>query len=269
MATIAPQGDAKYNGVVQKLLQEVQKNPVGKIITGAMTKDVQIFPIGEGKRRDNPKMKEDPQSCRAYADAEDHLAEAPKLKLESDPTATSRDRFFTCELDEEARFNTHSSKRVPTGLGSKSMVYFTADNPGCANTGFDDPEIVLFHELVHCLRMGLGIYHCVPTNKPDYSNEEEFLAIVITNIYRRVKLPKAPLRHGHGPGTALWAPLDTSKGFVDDRDNSSVLKWHANWEPFRAIAKLEGINFNPLKEFVAREEAAKKKNTPQSAAGRK
>lgn len=63
----------------------------------------------------------------------------------------------------------------------------------------NDPDEVLFHELVHATRQLAGITYFMPINQ-NYDNEEEYLAIVLSNIYLRNKNSKNTLRGDHDAG---------------------------------------------------------------------
>jgi Effector protein len=65
-----------------------------------------------------------------------------------------------------------------------------------------DPDEVLFHELVHATRQLAGVVYFMPVDK-NYDNEEEYLTIVLSNIYIRNKNKGAPLRADHDSGIFL------------------------------------------------------------------
>ncbi len=83
------------------------------------------------------------------------------------------------------------SSKLGSGRGSDAMVFFTpslytADH-GPGSLG----DEVLFHEMIHALRENLGLHHGTLTvhNPVDkcYDNDEEFYAILATNIYMSEK----------------------------------------------------------------------------------
>jgi hypothetical protein len=274
MAMIVPTGSPDYVGKINALVGNMRKNTVGQIVLGGLAKDVAVVPIATYydpvKKQQEPAM-----SCRAVAVPVDGDAASAKLKKPNDPDYDSRrDRFYKGNLDrgddemQDKRFEEFAS-RVPTGLGSKSNVYFTPGvAPHCKTTGWSDPEIVLFHELVHAVRHTQGLNRAVPTNKVDWSNEEEFLAVVIENVYSSARSgKKAALRYGHGDQPALWPGINDSKGFVDERDHFDVLKHHADWHVFKELAKLDKVVFNPFYEFDRRAKAKAAK--PGTVKGRK
>jgi Effector protein len=72
-----------------------------------------------------------------------------------------------------------------TGGGSNSVIWYTAgmwnekhrpSGPG------HQPDEVLHHELVHASRQMRGVMNEMPVNK-GYDDMEEYLAVVLTNIY--------------------------------------------------------------------------------------
>jgi hypothetical protein len=74
--------------------------------------------------------------------------------------------------------------RLGTGAGSDVCVYFTAqDHLKEASLPGGREDEVLLHELVHSLRMALGLSLCL-WMPDDYDTIEEFYAILIANIYR-------------------------------------------------------------------------------------
>jgi hypothetical protein len=65
-----------------------------------------------------------------------------------------------------------------------------------------DADEVLFHELVHATRQLAGVVYFMPVDK-NYDNEEEYLAIMLSNIYIRNKNKGAQLRADHDSGIFL------------------------------------------------------------------
>jgi len=126
--------------------------------------------------------------------------------------------------------------------------------------------------------MSQGLIRAVPTAENQFVNEEEFLAIVIENVYKSARDgAKAVLNHSHAANDVAGGAdpdFDTSQGFLDEPDNSSVLKFHANWDTFKKLAKLkinkggrlQDIIFNPFAEFEKRAQA-KKGGKPAAAKG--
>jgi hypothetical protein len=93
---------------------------------------------------------------------------------------------------------------------------------------YDD---VLFHELVHCLRMMRGIWQgTVPVDSfpgpgGQWDNVEEFFAIILTNIYLSMKGRSVDLRGGH---RFPWQPLDTDPNTNLPVTDSEFYNWYEN-----------------------------------------
>jgi hypothetical protein len=144
-----------------------------------------------------------------------------------------------------------------TGEGSSVEISFDPDNAeACINRGAaSQPDDTLLHEMVHALRMMQGKYNQIPAGKAlspisFYDDEEEFLAIVVTNVYISQKDAAAPLRGNHHAHDKLWPPLDTSAGFLTDKDNYATLQiYRLTWLPtFTKLAMLVTPKFNPFRE---------------------
>jgi hypothetical protein len=108
-------------------------------------------------------------------------------------------------------------------------IHFTPDTHGGAACGGglygSLPDEVLLHEMVHGLRDMQGQSFKVPTRGTlrNYDNLEEFLAIVITNVYISAKDKTMPLRADHHGHTRLKDTLSTSEGFLKNPENLRLL----------------------------------------------
>jgi hypothetical protein len=101
-----------------------------------------------------------------------------------------------------------------TGKGSNALVDFTPDMWGVFSSGrsstsqptgpASDPDDVLLHELVHACRDVRGMSYMMAVSG-NYDNEEEYLAIVIVNVYLSEK-GKTDLRANHKGHTVLKDP---------------------------------------------------------------
>ena len=113
------------------------------------------------------------------------------------------------------------------------------------------PDEALFHELVHATRQMRGVQTLAPANA-EYENEEEYLAVIISNIYISNKNPQAALRGGHNYGT-----LQNPEKFRDDR--LFVRFFNAQREFYRSVAQLpaDRPKFNPVRQFDERWKAGK------------
>jgi hypothetical protein len=203
------------------------------------------------------------KQCRAIEEPKDKLKSAPKGIGGKDRTDL-RDKWYSGRQDDpdtedDERYTTRGVDKVAEGGGSDAQVYFTPSEWGggesaCSGPGTGAPaDEVLFHEMVHALRDMQGLSNPVPTVNTSYLNEEEFLAIVVTNVYISAK-GGTKFRANHFDNSILWSPLNTSKGFVEDEENRKVLNNYASmWQPtFGQLANLTQPKFNPFREVIAR-----------------
>lgn len=111
-----------------------------------------------------------------------------------------------------------------TGTGSSTIVHYVPQDWPMYNSikPGEDRDEVLLHELVHALRSMRGQLLCAATPQPQisaskgttvqYDTFEEFVAILVTNIYRSEN--KRPnLRLDHQGFRPLPTELTTSNGF--------------------------------------------------------
>lgn len=262
MPGINPYGTVEYNNEIKKLLAQIAAISVGQLVIKAITgtnKDVSILPFAAF----DPK---NPKQCRAVTSFEKGSDAAPKGVGGKDRTDT-RDKLYLGRSDNpdtddhDERYDTAGVKEIGTGAGSNAAVWFTPgefSSTGCFKSSSGAlPDEVFVHELVHAVRMTQGAYNPVPTTgrNASYHNDEEFLAIVVTNVYISAKNPSRKLVANHFDYSALWDPLDKSKGFVDDAENHELLSHYMNdsrWPFLKDLAKLKTIKFNPFYEFAKR-----------------
>ena len=171
-------------------------------------------------------------------------AEGPHLQCTDNP-ATPQDDRGTVDL----------SKPYGTGRGSDSWIFLTpqdyypyANVPGLA------PDEALLHELVHALRDTRGQSRCVAVPPPaylrrlsapaqrkysqEYENIEEFLAIVIANIYRSEN-QRPGLRTDDGN------PLEPGSAPVLAYPFTDAEKFYGYWS-----AQLDGLCRQMLRLFI-------------------
>ena len=271
MAKIIPKGTEDYNKEIENLLKQIEgdygthksANSVGMLLLSTIrgsSKNVTILPmawyLGQGAKQ-----------CRAIEEPKDKLKSAPKGIGGKDRT-DRRDKWYvgrpddSKDDDDDGRYTTYGPDKVAEGGGSDALVYFTPSEWGggesaCSGPGTSWPaDVVLFHELVHALRDMQGLSNQVPTVNTSYLNEEEFLAIVTANIYISAK-GGTKFRANHFDDSVLWSPLDTSKGFVeykDNGDNGEILNYYYSmWQPFFGqLANLTQPKFNPFREVMLR-----------------
>jgi hypothetical protein len=131
---------------------------------------------------------------------------------------------------------------------------FKGGNPhNCNNssTAGANPDEILFHELIHSLRQISGKWRKGKLPKLDskYTNDEEFIAVMVTNIY--ISISNRPLRDAHS-GFGInndqlsWTTLllneerELVKVFI--RDHPSLSK------------VIQGVNtsYNPIRAYLSK-----------------
>jgi hypothetical protein len=124
----------------------------------------------------------------------------------------------------------------------------------CASPGFT-PDEALLHELIHAyrqLRHGLVKEAPIFAPKFNYDNFEEFVAILLTNIYASAK-KKTVLRKDHG-ATTLPQSLSQSDTFFKNENNHAkpihdlIIQDYFLIQNY--VRKDDGI-FNPVKYFFS------------------
>lgn len=270
MAMLVPQGDARYKESIHVLEREIRKNPVGAIVLDKLKRNVLILPV-ETRTKDRAKWTraetdefnksgkvpyQSAAMCNAITSPDDDADGRAKLTPGTNGGKFARDKAYSCTREDDevpAILNI-----TPTARGTGTTIYFT---PSDVCTGFNGPELLFFHELCHAVRRSHGVVSCVPTANEDYTNEEEFMAITVTNVYVSAnpkKFGSQALRYGHGHNQPLAKEESTSKGFVDVVGYRWLLSQHADWDVAKELAKLRGFKFNPFEEYVARQDAARK-----------
>jgi len=146
--------------------------------------------------------------------------------------------------------------KVGTGTGADPVIRFTPDlcrrlrdNPG--------PDEVLFHEMVHASRAMKGVMDPTFVNH-DYGNQEEYLAITLSNIYRSEKGQQV-LRGTHKGAVPMTA--ETRDHFLDNSQgvNLPPMQLLDNFnqsqpEFYKAVADVppDRAKFNPVRDHRER-----------------
>ncbi|SRR5579871_1508324 len=260
MAEITITGSPEYQDSIKPLLKAIETNAVGKVILRAIenTGKDKVLTIGPYTKGNDAIG-----YCNALTTARDPAAAYPK-GVRPDPNVTAPairgafigrdDDLFTRDRDE--RYDQQPAGFIGTGAGSSADIEFSPENwgasPKSCYAGFPAalPDEVLFHEIVHGLRDLQGVRNPWPTEDKDYGNDEEYLAIVTTNVYISAK-PSTQLRanaDGHWP---LKPPLNTSAGFLSDGRNLRLLNiYQLAWRPtFFELAQVSAASFNPFREL--------------------
>jgi hypothetical protein len=123
-----------------------------------------------------------------------------------------------------------------------------------------DKDDQLFHELVHAVRETRGEFNQVPTWNKDWMNEEEFFAVLVSNIYLSERGVKNLRGNYLGMGV-LRPPLNTSEGFLGKGGDPSpdqlehrrmVKKFCADTSGLcqDICSKVLTAEFNPIREYL-------------------
>ena len=146
------------------------------------------------------------------------------------------------------------------GQGLDTTVEFSPDmfGAGSAFTGpGSQPDEVLFHEMVHASRMMRGRSFALPVNQ-GYGNEEEYISVVLTNVYLSEKGQTVfRANHDFPPNRTLLRPdkfLDNVQG-VDLSPKVLIERFRLSTPDFyRAYAAIDATSapFNPIREFDKR-----------------
>jgi hypothetical protein len=246
-------GNTAYEKDIKKLLDTtITRHVIGQIIFDfigkASAKDkkakfVTIVPYKDKDEDGNLK-------CNAGTDAldpeEGNEAGQPLYQGGDDDPDTKEDDRFTV-----------TSPNKGKGHGSDSDVHFNADQWGskakCSQGILASlPDEVLLHEMIHGMRYLQGKRNALPLagNVRTYANKEEFLSIVIVNIYMSVKGTKQ-LRGSFDASIALPAKQSTSAGFLTEPDNRKLLTQlkDEELELFNTIKPVKAT-FNPITELL-------------------
>lgn len=252
MGEIYYAGGPEYNAKVYKLRVAIEKNEVGQVIIGGIKdseKDLIFVP------RDQKRLDED--LCGVETHIDNPSDGAPKGASAKGPNF-----WYNPGVDDPSNPVPVDERLVPsgyiaTGDGSNIHIYFSPDaytKSSCDSRGPGSlPDEALLHEMVHALRGMQGKFNQIPMpdRLKDYYNQEEFLAIVVTNVYISAK-GGTRLRAGHG-FEPLKPPLNTSSGFLTDPDNLKLMSiyrlvWHRT---FTALSLVLSARFNPFRELAA------------------
>jgi hypothetical protein len=96
-----------------------------------------------------------------------------------------------------------------------------------------------------------GLLNPVPTEKMKWMNEEEWLAVILTNIYMSAA-GSTRLRGGYGDyDQKLEAPENTSSGFLTSENTKLLDKLWPFWGPvFTDVGFVIVAPFNPIREYL-------------------
>ena len=117
---------------------------------------------------------------------------------------------------------------------------------------------ILIHELVHTGRKLDGIYKHIETEgaAARYDNLEDFIAILLTNIYMSEKGKKV-FRGSHGSTriarddhVILSKEESTSLGFLNVKDNYSIVAAFCEKDRLAPGFMMLDVPFNPIRAYV-------------------
>jgi hypothetical protein len=146
--------------------------------------------------------------------------------------------------------------------GSDALINYTphmfdSHHHGAGTSGMHAPGLdtdeVLFHELLHAARRIHGVPTALQAVDKSYTNEEEFIAVVLSNIYLSEK-GKRQYRAGHSNLTTLPNP----RGFLNNAQNVNMRPRDllANFRNkqrlfYRDLADISAQRapFNPVREY--------------------
>jgi len=256
-------GDAEYTRRVRFVLDWIARSDSGNAFIKAMGSTGKKMTI----RPFVPDGSCTPDTRNAYAKPKDWPGATSKGDwiYKNDNSKTARDERFDPVMEPglvRRLLGLPPEPVVGTGTGSDVIVAFSPEMWGhgnvCASPGGEpgsSPSEVLFHEFVHAYRQLRGRLRMFPTSggRRQYDNEEEFLAVVVSNVF--VSDPTNPngprmLRSDHWGFAALPVAQATTKGFLAVPQNRRLVRKLATEEPdlVDALKAIPGP-FNPFSEM--------------------
>jgi hypothetical protein len=133
------------------------------------------------------------------------------------------------------------------GYGGAAASQFPPGNPG------NSPSAILFHEMAHTYREMRGTFNAQRTMQKGYDNQEEFFAVLMSNIFvtdSTALLPVRTLRADHHDFKPLAAAQATSQGFLEVSENRLLVAQFWGQE-FDLMTDLLHVNssFNPIQQY--------------------
>jgi hypothetical protein len=130
-----------------------------------------------------------------------------------------------------------------TGGGTNVHMYFTRF---VFLRSLDTPDEALLHELVHASRYTRGVTVKIPIHGDGYPDVEEFLAVVISNMYRSERTPER--LHDY-----VGRSFDGAKFLDTDLNPNPIMSLHwlkkqpTLWEALKRV----DAPFNPVRQMEA------------------
>jgi hypothetical protein len=238
----------RYEDAVIEVLEYIyEKEPmvgyliIEEIVANTGDKKIVIRP------RNSDEIIRDPANSSVEADVwKDASAKGVRPYTgDADDPATKQDERF--QLADYTGTSKGSSVHIPYSPSEWSPL-------GALGKMGEARDDVLVHELFHALRVMQAKFNPVPTEDSHQDNEEEWLAILITNIYMAEK-GDYPLRANHHGASPLAEALRRSKKFLLDTRNLHLLMklFPQHQDLFNkmatlAIAQPDKIDPDPVKE---------------------
>ena len=250
----------RYEKAVHELLRDINRTGTGKAV------------FEEIRRQQTPFCDITIKPWFIDPDMEKKI-EAAKASLKKDPGSADLKSQIS-QREKEALADAPNAFATPMGRApgrrqfgregrrEKALVRFTpanwTHNPINATLGIgvsfvgpgSKPDEMLLHELVHALRIIAGRLNSkrkVPFQK-QYDNMEEFLAILIANIYRSEYSSRKHIRAGHDK--YFWFTDADAEAFLHKGMNRMHVR-HLRLQHPQLFNTLNDVNapFNPLRGF--------------------
>jgi hypothetical protein len=236
---------------ILELLGEIYGNPVGQIIVAGIIKAPRNLIIKPYTGT----------ACRAQTRALQGRHSRPEGLT---ATGSGRNKSYRSRtVDEDSSFDapvydSFKDKDDPgptTGRGSDAEMEFSKDTfvKSACSQGFyvSQAAEVLVHEMVHALRVMTGKFNPMQTSLR-YVDEEEFLALQVSNVYHAVNHGNTSLAADYNSRHVLQDPFNTSKGFLRNDENREILEHYSkHWQPTFGLLGCVQAPFNPFAEFKA------------------
>jgi hypothetical protein len=200
----------------------------------------------------------------AYAAPDDWVSARPKgpvhyVGLFDDPRTPEDERYRTVVMPGSGEGSNSTLHYSPWGHDSALPV--CAATAGATACRPDHGPLDLFlHEMVHGLRQMRGQLESIPTRVPGYANEEEYFAILVTNIFMS-ECGKTVLRGEYNRTGVLSGAVATSEGFLGKGVTPSLEQHQNRWlvnklltQDYDLCINLSQSNtaaFNPIREYLA------------------
>jgi hypothetical protein len=172
------------------------------------------------------------------------------INSEFDPSRTSKNLAIVGYHPHNHRLNTTEVRFNGQLITQNQLRYIHRHSPG------QRPDEILCHELLHAGRYLGGDFHKIPIpSMPDYDNEEEYFAVLVTNIYSSEKgRDFTSLRKSHKMRYRPEMTQIEEKPFIflTEDDNLRLITKFCKQHPVIApmIAKATA-NFNPIRDYYS------------------